>query len=122
MAEKDFDWGPASELAATLIEGNRKSMEAEIGRRVQERYNSQFITQLNKARGTMKVDADLKASASYKKGYTDGLEEGRRKHEIGYRCSICNEPITMVPMGEDHKAMVQYMHEHGWHHGTCQES
>ena len=119
MSREDLELEQAYERATTLLEVNSEAFDKAVNSKSNSIYKSRHITELNKARGTMKRESDLNASTSYKRGYSDGLEDGKKKYAIDYRCSICNEPIIMVPMSEDHKAMVQYMHEHGWHHSIC---
>lgn len=52
-------------------------------------------------------------------GYEDGLELAKEEYEITYPCSVCGKPIAMKPRSESHKAMIGYMKEHGWGHGSC---
>ena len=33
--------------------------------------------------------------------------------------TVCQERIEMSPNGNDHKAMIGYMREHGWGHASC---
>jgi hypothetical protein len=121
MAEKDLDWTPACEAAAILLDGNGKAFKNELQSRANDLYKSRFMSEMNKARGTMKNEAQLETIKSYNKGWSEGFAAGKTKYEIAYRCSICDKPMTMVPMGEDHKAMVQLMFDKGWGHKACHE-
>ena len=68
---------------------------------------------------------------SYENGYKRGLKEGKdlgeklgyyeaeRNFKITYPCSKCGKPMEMRPGDDDHKAMIGYMKEQGWHHGNC---
>ncbi|QRF75303.1 hypothetical protein Thermo_00797 [Thermoplasmatales archaeon] len=53
------------------------------------------------------------------KGWEDGYKDGEEDFKITYPCSICGKSIEMKPGGDDHKAMAEYMREHGWQHGSC---
>ena len=52
-------------------------------------------------------------------GYTLGYHEAEEKFKITYPCARCGRPMPMFPGEDDHKAMISYMKEHGWHHGNC---
>ena len=52
-------------------------------------------------------------------GEKEGHEQAREEFEITYPCSVCGKPINMKPGSESHKAMIDYMNEHGWGHGKC---
>jgi len=48
-------------------------------------------------------------------GYIQAIEDC----EIWYFCAVCRKRIDMSPNGDDHKAMIGYMKEHGWGHASC---
>ena len=54
-------------------------------------------------------------------GHSEGCDEGRRKYQVWYYCAICGKRINMSPSGNDHKAMIGYMKEHGWGHKECHD-
>jgi hypothetical protein len=49
----------------------------------------------------------------------EGYEQATEKCQIWYYCAVCRKRIDMSPNGNDHKAMIGYMKEHGWRHGNC---
>jgi len=114
MAEKDLDWSQACEVAAMLIDSNGKEFQSMVKREADRTYKSRFMSEMNKARVSVR-------SGGYWEGYADGNEAGKKEAEITYRCNLCNEPILMLPNSESHKAMVQYMYDHGWGHSSCHE-
>ena len=54
-----------------------------------------------------------------KRGREEGYEKAKKEYQIWYYCIVCGERIDMLPNGDDHKAMIEYMREDGWAHGTC---
>jgi hypothetical protein len=119
MAERNLDWEPACETAALLIDTNDRVFKAQVDKKANERYNSKFLIQLNKTRSVIKKDADLISGANHKRGYDEGYSKAKDEFEIGYRCSVCSQAITILPWSDEHKALINYMIEHGWHHTTC---
>jgi len=47
--------------------------------------------------------------------------EGYDQAQIWYYCAVCGKRIDMSPNGNDHKAMIGFMKEHGWGHASCHE-
>ena len=54
-------------------------------------------------------------------GYKQGYEQAQKDHQIWYYCNVCQERINISPNGESHKALIQYLKEHGWGHVSCHE-
>lgn len=48
-----------------------------------------------------------------------GYEQGRKDHQIWYYCDTCRQRMDVTPNSECHKAMIDYMKEHGWGHKSC---
>ena len=57
---------------------------------------------------------EIKETASGE-GYDQAMEE----YQIWYYCAVCRKRMDMSPNGNDHKAMIGYMKEHGWGHPSC---
>jgi len=55
------------------------------------------------------------------RGYLDGLGAGKEKFEAWYYCSVCGEKIAISQNSDSHKAVIEYMKEHGWGHKACHE-
>ena len=51
--------------------------------------------------------------------YREGYDQGKRDRAIWYLCDACGKRVDMIPNGNDHKAMVQYMKQHRWRHAQC---
>jgi len=49
----------------------------------------------------------------------EGYEQAAKDYQIFYYCAVCRKRIDMSPNGNDHKAMIGYMKEHGWGHASC---
>ena len=64
---------------------------------------------------------EMKSKEPLKKAFRQGFEEARSTFEIKYPCAECGEMITMYPNKNSHKAMIEYMQEHGWRHNYCEE-
>jgi len=114
MAEHDLDWEPACEHAAMLIDKDGKNYQKAVKREAERIYKSRFMTQLNLARRSVH-------SGGYLEGYEAGVLEGRRKYEVWYFCNVCGQRINIPPNSNNHKALIEYMQEHGWGHQACHE-
>ena len=53
--------------------------------------------------------------------YNQGYNKAKEEHQIWYFCNVCQERINISPNSESHKAIIQYMEEHGWGHRSCHE-
>ena len=51
--------------------------------------------------------------------WDEGYHQATQDNQIWYYCSACGERMEMSPNGNDHKAMIGYMKEHGWAHKGC---
>ena len=60
-----------------------------------------------------------KAEVVYMKTYERGYTEGAEDAQIWYYCKICGEEIYIEPNSESHKALIEYLEEHGWGHASC---
>ncbi len=118
MAEKDLDWVPACEEVALLVDINSNKFKKAVKREAERTYKSRFMTQLNLARGSIRREG---FNDGYEDGYDGGVSAGKRRHQIGYSCKVCGQRIDVVPNSDSHKAIVQYMHDHGWRHSSCHQ-
>lgn len=57
--------------------------------------------------------------SGYNEGWSGGYKDGEKDFKITYPCSVCGKLMEMNPGENDHKAMIEYMKEQGWHHGNC---
>ena len=48
-----------------------------------------------------------------------GYEQGKKENQVWYYCDTCRQRMDMAPNSECHKAMIDYMKEHGWGHRSC---
>ena len=110
QADEGLSWEAScekvAELAGTGSERFRKRVEEEARRL----HNSELMEQLNKARGTVRTS-----------GYNAGYDEASKAHHLWYYCAVCGEGIWLEPNSEAHKALIQYMKDHGWGHQKCHE-
>lgn len=67
-------------------------------------------------------DAIEKSETEYSNAYELGYYNGTEDSEIWFCCNICGEKIPIIPNSESHKALMQYMDEHGWGHISCHEA
>ena len=51
--------------------------------------------------------------------WAEGYNQAVQDYQIWYYCAVCRKRIDMDPNGNDHKAMIGYMKEHGWGHPSC---
>lgn len=57
----------------------------------------------------------------YERAFNEGYGKAFKDYAIWYYCAICGEPIYVMPNSNSHKAIMEYMREHGWGHSTCHE-
>jgi hypothetical protein len=57
----------------------------------------------------------------WKSGIEYGRNLERENNQIFYFCSVCNNPIIVIPNTHVHHAIIQYMLDHGWGHSECHE-
>lgn len=114
QVEYDLDWIDACKKAADLIDRNSGEFKRAVKREAERIYNSRFMKQLNKAK--KKIAEKIEEEA-----WMEGYNRAKGEYEVWYHCNVCGEPITIRPNSEDHKAMREYMREHGWGHRSCHE-
>lgn len=51
--------------------------------------------------------------------WSEGYDQAEKDYQIWYFCSVCGKRIDIEPNSESHKAMINYMKEHGWRHKSC---
>ena len=51
----------------------------------------------------------------------EGYDQAKKDYQIRYYCAVCRERIDMSPNGNDHKAVIAYMKDHGWGHASCHQ-
>ena len=49
----------------------------------------------------------------------EGYDQAEKDCQICYYCAVCGERMEMLPNSDSHKAMIDYMKEHGWGHASC---
>ena len=49
----------------------------------------------------------------------EGYNQAAEDYEIWYYCAVCRKRIDISPNGNDHKAMIGFMKDHGWGHASC---
>jgi hypothetical protein len=65
--------------------------------------------------GLIHTDIEEIKESAFSEGYDQAIED----YEIWYYCNVCGKRMSMSPSGDDHKAMIGYMKEHGWGHASC---
>ena len=55
------------------------------------------------------------------RAWDEGYAQATEEYQIWYYCAVCGKRIDMSHNGDDHKAMIGYMKEHGWGHTSCHE-
>ena len=75
----------------------------------------------NKSLATLiKENLDFQ-EGEYSDAWAKGYDEGEKENQIWYYCNVCNERIYITPNDNGHKAIIEYMREHGWGHSTCHD-
>jgi hypothetical protein len=91
------------------------------------RYEKQEIESLalksGKKPSQLVRDTLLKAVKDYQNAYDQGYNNGHKRSvtdwRIWYFCNKCKKILYIQPNTEPHKAVIQYMADHGWAHQTC---
>lgn len=60
QASKNLDWPDACRKAAILLDANSKKFEQELKRRAELTYKSRFMTEINKAKKTLREEITKK--------------------------------------------------------------
>ncbi|MBN2462364.1 MAG: hypothetical protein JXB43_02045 [Dehalococcoidia bacterium] len=55
---------------------------------------------------------------AYDKGWEDGVNAAEALYAVKYQCSNCRKKMVVTSDAEK-KAIREYMDEHGWCHGDC---
>ena len=66
----------------------------------------------------IKENLDLQ-EGDYTEAWSKGYDEGTKEHQIWYYCDVCGKRMNVTPSSNDHKALIDYMKEHGWGHQAC---
>jgi len=110
--KKIIDLVSALEFSSILLDENSREFNERVKAEAERRYRSRHMAELNKARYTIEQNG-------FDHGLKEGMEIGEDNTRIWYFCSVCGGKINMGPNRDDHKALIRYMKEHGWHHGDC---
>jgi len=121
MAKDNLDVEEAYDKAANLIDSNGRLFEESVEKEAQRLYKSRLMREVNAARVTIQTKADDRVRGSYNEWYNDGYLKGKADHQIYYFCSICKKRMDIALGGDDHKALIQYMYDHGWGHNECHQ-
>ena len=121
MARYNLDIKEAYEKLAVLADINSREFDTAVAKKSERLFKSRLMTQMNAARVSINRTANARLDDKYFEGYDDGYTQSKNDHAIYYYCKVCQKPIYIVPNGEDHKAVVQYMHDHGWGHKSCHD-
>lgn len=112
QAAENLDWKDACIRAAELIDVNSQEFKRRVELEAQRLYKQRFMTELNKARETIR-----------KKAWEEGAEWVRR-NEDNFRipCSICGKPMYFSSRDENWERKVKlilYQAFKNWRHTSC---
>lgn len=110
QADEGLSWEAACLRGAELSDSGSKQFKKKVEEEARKLHNSQLMQQLNRARASVRTS-----------GYNAGYEAGSKAHHLWYYCTFCGEGIWLEPDSEAHKAVIQYMKDHGWAHRKCLE-
>jgi hypothetical protein len=71
-----------------------------------------------KSLGDILREAVGKQFPSTKNAYLEGFNDAKLRYAIDYPCSDCGGKLT-IESEKEKNAVVAYMREQGWHHGSC---
>jgi hypothetical protein len=101
---ESLDWASACSLAAERIDANTQAFGKAVEREVLSRHRSKLLTELNKGRKTIEGEA---------------YERAKKRFEVWYLCSVCEERVEILPGSNSHKAIIEHMKQAGWGHKAC---
>jgi hypothetical protein len=113
MVKNDIkDLNLAWERAASILDSNGILWEKSVGDESERKYRSRFMTQFNKARGTIELNA-------FEEGFDKGFVLGTEDNQVWYYCKVCGKRININPNSEVHKDVIDHLNEKGWGHAEC---
>ena len=121
MTNFNLDYPEALERAAHLIDINSKIFEERVAQEAERRYKSRFMTQVNKARGTIEKNATRRVEATFQRGENTGYSRAKAEYAIWYNCNVCNGLIYIRPSSEVHRLVIEFLRSRGWGHTACHE-
>jgi hypothetical protein len=115
MVEHEIkDINLAWEKAATLLNENGPKWKKSVQDEANRIHRSKFMTQFNKARGTIEDNA-------FKHGFEQGMLNGIENFQLWYYCNVCGERVNINPNSEVHKAIINLLKEKRWGHVECHD-
>ena len=121
MAKFNLDYLEALDRAALLIDVNSRAYEIAVAREAERRFNSRFMTQLNRGRATVERNLQGRIDATFTNGYNAGYNTAKSKFCIVFKCLACGQPCYVTPNSNCHRAVNDFLMSHGWRHDTCPE-
>jgi flagellar biosynthesis/type III secretory pathway protein FliH len=119
MAKFNLDYVEAFERAAILVDVNSRAYEIEVVREAESRYNSRFMSQLNKGRATIERNLQERLDAAYNNGYNTGYNKAKSEFRIFFNCPACGQPADITPNSDAHLAINEFLRSRGWRHSAC---
>ena len=95
-----LDWFEGCVVGAGRIDSNAEEFKKAVEKKALNRYRSQFLTEINKARNSI-------------------IAEERKKWQIIWDCPHCGEPMVLLPGSKAHQEIIAHMTEWGWSHKDC---
>ena len=110
--DEDLDWEGAAAKAAVLIDANSKEFKQAVEREASKLSKSQFMSQLNTARETVRDNA-------FRQG-----QEWTRNNEDNFHvpCNICGKPMELSERNKNWESEIKpalYEAFGKWSHATC---
>ena len=121
MTEFNLDYPEALERASLLIDVNCRAFKREVEREAERRHKSRFMTEVNKARATIEKDFQVRLNNAYKNWEAAGYNRAMKEYAIWYNCSVCGQPIYIIPNSEIHKIVNDHIRSQGWGHKECHD-
>lgn len=112
QVDNNVGWEEACEKAAIMLDANSKIFKESVSSEAEKAFKSRLMSQLNKSRLSIQ-------NKGWEEGFSVGYDEALRTNQIWYFCDICGEKIIVAPNDNSHKAIIEYMLEHGWGHTSC---
>ena len=121
MAHDNLDIEEAYRKAAVLIDVNSTKFKDEVQKEADRIYKSRFMSEINKARTSIKNRAEEEWFGNYEEAYKQGHIDAKAENEIWFYCSVCNKKITVTPNSNSHQEIIKLMKKAGWGHQSCHD-
>jgi hypothetical protein len=118
QVDEDLSWEEACLRATAMLARQKRTIDRAVAREANRRYKSRHLSELNKARKTIREQG-------YVQGYADGHRTAMMSAHFTVPCPSCGKPMRFAQTQPDWNDTVQPMLNRAFIdriHVKCQES